>query len=67
MGTSYFFNSRKYKNNIPTKYKTSIDQNLRKVKGVRFMVDGLFVTPAYKASKARPQDDISDHMAISKK
>lgn len=54
----------KYKDNIPLEYKTSIDQNLHKVKGIQFMVDGLFTTPAYKTSNVRLQDGLSDHMAI---
>ena len=56
--------AEKYKDNIPLEYKTSIDQNLHKVKGIQFMVDGLFTTPLYKASHVRLQDGISDHMAI---
>lgn len=56
--------AKKYKDNIPQKYKTSIDQNLHRVKGIQFMVDGLFTTPKYKASNVRLQDGVSDHMAI---
>lgn len=56
--------SEKYKDNIPLEYKTSIDQNLHKVKGIQFMVDGLFTTPTYKASNVILQDGISDHMAV---
>lgn len=55
---------KKYKDNIPLEYKTSIDQNLHKVKGIQFMVDGLFTTPSYKTSNVRLQDGVSDHMAI---
>jgi len=61
---SFSLITEKYKDNIPPEYKTSIDQNLHKVKGIQFMVDGLFTTPAYKASNVRLQDGISDHMAI---
>ena len=56
--------SEKYKDNVPSEYKTSIDQNLHRVKGIQFMVDGLFTTPGYKASEVRLVDGISDHMAI---
>jgi len=56
--------AEKYKDNIPLEYKTSIDQNLHKVKGIQLMVDGLFTTPTYKASKVRLQDGISDHLAV---
>jgi len=40
--------NEKYKDNIPLEYKTSIDQNLHRVKGIQFMVDGLFTTSKYK-------------------
>jgi len=56
--------SKKYKDNIPPEYKTSIDQNLHRVKGIQFMVDGLFTTPSYKASNVKLVDGVSDHMAI---
>ena len=56
--------AKKYKDNIPSEYKTSIDQNLHRVKGIQFMVDGLFTTPNYKASNVSLIDGISDHMAI---
>lgn len=54
----------KYKDNIPEEYKTSLDQNLHRVKGLQLMVDGLFTTPKYKASNVRLVDGVSDHMAI---
>lgn len=56
--------AEKYKDNIPEGYKTSIDQNLHRVKGIQFMVDGLFTTPAYKALEVKLVDGISDHMAV---
>jgi|SRR3989344_634456 len=56
--------SEKYKDNIPAEYKTSIDQNLHRVKGIQFMVDSLFTTPTYKASNVKLVDGVSDHMAI---
>lgn len=61
---SFALIAEKYKDNIPLKYKTSIDQNLHRVKGIQFMVDGLFTTNAYKTSNVRLQDGISDHMAV---
>jgi exonuclease III len=61
---SFAIINRNYKDNIPLEYKTSIDQNLHRVKGIQFMVDGLFTTPLYKASNVRLQDGVSDHMAI---
>ncbi len=56
--------AKKYKDNIPLEYKTSLDQNLHKVKGLQYMVDGLFTTPSYKAQNVKLVDGISDHMAI---
>ena len=53
-----------YKDNIPLEYKTSIDQNLHRVKGLQLMVDGLFTTPKYEAFNVKFTDGISDHMAI---
>lgn len=61
---SFAIINENYKDNIPLEYKTSIDQNLHRVKGIQFMVDGLFTTPNYKASNVRLQDGVSDHMAI---
>ena len=53
-----------YKDNIPKKYKTSIDQNLHRVKGIQFMVDCLFSTPGYTAKDVKLVDGVSDHIAI---
>src|SRR3989344_204695 len=55
---------KKYKDNIPLEYKTSIDQNLHRVRGIQFMVDALFTTSSYKASNVKLVDGVSDHMAI---
>ncbi len=56
--------AKEYKDNIPLEYKTSIDQNLHKVKGLQYMVDGLFTTPNYLANDVKLVDGVSDHMAI---
>ncbi len=56
--------AKKYKDNIPAEYQTSIDQNLHRVKGIQFMVDALFTTPGYKASNIKLIDGVSDHMAV---
>ena len=56
--------AEKYKDNIPLEYKTSIDQNLHRVKGLQVMVDGLFTTPTYRTSNVKLVDGISDHMAV---
>jgi endonuclease/exonuclease/phosphatase family metal-dependent hydrolase len=56
--------AKKYKDNIPEEYKTSLDQNLHRVKNLQHMVDGLFTTTKYQASNVKLIDGISDHMAI---
>lgn len=56
--------ARKYKDNIPPEYKTSIEQNLHRVKNLQYMVDGLFTTPSYIASNVKLVGGLSDHMAI---
>lgn len=56
--------SEKYKDNIPEKYITSLDQNIHRVKGLMFMVDGLFTTNGYFAKDVSLVDGVSDHMAI---
>lgn len=56
--------AKKYKDNIPLEYKTSIDQNLHRVKGIQFVVDVLFTTPNYLASNVKLIDGVSDHMAV---
>ncbi len=55
---------KKYKDNIPLGYKTSLDQKLHRVKGLQYMVDCLFTTPEYKTSNVKLVDGVSDHMAI---
>jgi len=56
--------ANKYKDNIPEEYETSLDQNLHRVKGLRYMVDGLFTTPGFIAENVKLIDGVSDHMAI---
>jgi exonuclease III len=53
-----------YKDNIPEIYKTSLDQDLHKTKGLQYMVDGLFSTSGYTCSDVRLQSGVSDHLAI---
>ncbi|MDO8470598.1 MAG: endonuclease/exonuclease/phosphatase family protein [bacterium] len=57
-----------YKDNIPSRYTTSIDVDLHragdKLRGAPLMVDGLFTTPAYQCLNIRLQEGVSDHMAI---
>jgi exonuclease III len=53
-----------YKDNIPNKYKTSLDQNLHRVKKLKFMVDVLFSTKNYTVENVKLVDGVSDHMAV---
>ncbi len=59
-----------YTDNIPLKYKTSIDLSLHRNSEddadelSKKMVDGLFTTPEYSANNVRLVSGVSDHMAI---
>lgn len=54
----------RYTDNIPSRYATSIDPRLHRAGALRRMVDGLFTTPAYRASNVRLVKNVSDHCAI---
>jgi endonuclease/exonuclease/phosphatase family metal-dependent hydrolase len=54
----------RYTDNIPEHYMTSLDQDLHRVKGLMYVVDGLFTTKGYKAMDVALVDGISDHMAV---
>ena len=60
--------ARRYTDNIPLEYHTSIDVNLhrdgRKLAGESLMVDGLFTTPFYQCSNVRLVGGVSDHFAV---
>lgn len=62
--------AKKYKDNIPAHYETSIDIDLHRAKdddpvGLSTkMVDGLFTTPEYRASDVSLVSGVSDHCAI---
>jgi hypothetical protein len=43
---------------------TSLDQNLHRIPGLQFMVDGLFTTEKVRAENVALCDGVSDHMAI---
>ncbi len=49
---------------IPPTVTTTIDQNLHRVSGIQFVVDGFFVAPGYTASNVRVLDGVSDHCAL---
>src|SRR3989344_1091814 len=62
--------SKRYIDNIPHEYKTSLTLSLHRAGKTEperlgsYMVDGLFTTPTYTASEVRLQFGISDHAAI---
>ena len=62
--------SKRYTDNIPHEYKTSLTLSLHRAGKTEpqrlgsYMVDGLFTTPTYTASEVRLQFGISDHAAI---
>lgn len=62
--------SERYKDNIPHEYKTSLDLSLHRAGKTepdrlgRYMVDGLFTTPGYRAEGVHLQFGISDHAAV---
>jgi exonuclease III len=59
--------TEKYTDNIPQEIKTTMDQNLHKVKGLELVVDGMFSTPQYLIQDIQIIDGLSDHMAIRAK
>ncbi len=63
-GEAFSYFAKIYKDNIPKKYTTSLDQNLHRVKGLQRMVDCLFSTEKYKFNEVSLIDGISDHMAV---
>ena len=56
--------AKEFKDNIPLKYKTSLDKKIHRAKDIDFMVDCLFTTPKYIASDVELKDGVSDHMAV---
>lgn len=62
--------TERYTDNVPAKYKTSIDIALHRDGKLRLnelidkMVDGLFSTPAYLVSDAKMISGVSDHCAL---
>ncbi|PIQ68246.1 MAG: hypothetical protein COV91_05180 [Candidatus Taylorbacteria bacterium CG11_big_fil_rev_8_21_14_0_20_46_11] len=56
--------TQRYRDNIPTQYTSSIDPVLHRATGLKFVVDGLFSTPAYSVTDVRLVEGISDHKAI---
>lgn len=61
----------RFRDTIPAEYETSLDKNLHRVgaqfhkNGMdRYMVDGCFTTPGYRAHNVRLKFDVSDHAAV---
>jgi endonuclease/exonuclease/phosphatase family metal-dependent hydrolase len=55
----------RFKDNIPTRYVTSIDPILHRAGPLQLMIDGVFSTPAYMVSDVELHSGISDHCAIT--
>ncbi len=56
--------ARRYKDNVPPDYTTSIDGNLHRRGQLNRMVDGIFSTPAYRVSNVEMICGVSDHCAL---
>ena len=63
-GEVYGILSRRFKDNIPAIYVTSIDPELHRIRGLLAMVDGVFSTPAYAVSQVTMRFGLSDHGAL---
>jgi hypothetical protein len=62
-GKNFSLLSDKYFDNIPKDCRTTIDQELHRVKGIQFVVDCLF-TNVLVPTTVRIQSGVSDHMAV---
>ena len=56
--------ARKYTDNVPLRYTTSIDGSLHRDGPLPFMVDGIFSTPGYNVSEVQLVSGVSDHCAL---
>ena len=58
--------AKRFKDNIPPEYETSLDQDLHRApeEVKHLMVDGLFSTPEYSVTNASLNFGVSDHAAI---
>jgi endonuclease/exonuclease/phosphatase family metal-dependent hydrolase len=63
-GETFGLLTKMYKDNIPEKYMTSLDQNLHRVKGLQYMVDGCFSSGDVNVTSVKLCDGVSDHMAV---
>ena len=56
--------TEKYKDNIPTRYVSSLDLGRHRVPNLQLMVDGIFSTPNYDVSDVEMISGVSDHCAL---
>jgi len=56
--------AKKYKDNIPKSVDSTLDPLLHRVKGLKYVVDYVFSTKAYKVTDVKVVEGISDHKAI---
>ncbi len=54
----------RYRDNVPSKYTSSIDGTLHKAGPLPYMVDGIFSSPAYEVTDVSMHTGISDHCAL---
>jgi endonuclease/exonuclease/phosphatase family metal-dependent hydrolase len=54
----------RYKDNVPAKYKTSIDGSLHRSGPLPHMVDGIFSTPGHTVADVEMICGVSDHCAL---
>lgn len=63
-GEIYSCLANRYLDNIPKNVKTTLDENLHRVKGLKIVVDGLFTSSSYRAENVKVIGGLSDHKAI---
>ncbi len=56
--------AKRYNDNIPAAYRSSLDPVLHRAGHLEHVVDGLFNTPEYRVSGVRLVEGVSDHKAI---
>ncbi|OHA21834.1 MAG: hypothetical protein A2849_02805 [Candidatus Taylorbacteria bacterium RIFCSPHIGHO2_01_FULL_51_15] len=56
--------AKRYKDNIPASYLSSLDPRLHRAGHLTLMVEGLFSSPDYLVSNVRLVEGVSDHKAI---
>lgn len=57
--------AKRYIDNIPAHYTSSIDPVLHRAAPLEFMVDALFSTPEYTIQDVKLHEGLSDHMGIT--